>query len=411
MTYQPIIGLLVFLLISYVMSNNKKNIVWSQIVIGFVFVFVLAGLLTHVKFLSDALSFLNHGVMLLDNATMHATSFLFGYLGGGATPFEIKDSAANFIIAFRVLPLIIVVSALFSLLFYLKIIPFIIKGLSKVFEKIFSLSSPLGFGASSTIFLGTIEAPLIIKPYLKKLSDAELQALLSCSMATVSGSVMILYASVLSTVTSEPLTQMITASVISVPIALIFSLIISPIKKMSHIDPLKSVDVDDPKNFMEAILRGTFDGLQMVFSIVAVLLVLFAFVFLINTGLSVFGPQISLQYIMGLALRPVLWLTGISWAESGMASELMATKIIINEFVAFLDLAKLQTTFSEPSKVILLYCLCGFANLGSLGIITGGLSKVFAGSATNIYKICWKALFIGNVASLSTGCVIAILIL
>ena len=404
--FQPIIGIAVFISIAWILSENKKKIplrfigwgVFSQILLALIFLKMPAGV--HI------FSPLNKAVNVLQDVTQEAAGFMFGYLAGGVTPFEVKTPEANFIIAFRVLPLILVVSAISALLFYLKVLPTIIRVFSALLQKTFKISGPLGFGAASTVFLGTIEAPLMIKPYLTKLTRSELFSLLSCTMATVAGTVMVLYAGVLKQVIPNPMTHLLVASLMSVPAAMMIAAIMIP---ETNLQPSKKKKFDQLalgyRGPFDALIKGTVEGVQMIINIVGVIITFFALIYLFNRVLAGVGISHSIQQILGVLLRPLMWLTGISWNDSALAGELMGTKIILNEFVSYLELSKVYSQFSDSTRLILTYCLCGFANLGSLGIVVGGLSTLLPERRDELIQLGMKSLVSGNLAVLITGAI------
>jgi CNT family concentrative nucleoside transporter len=354
--------------------------------------------------IQNLLLIFNEAVIVLETVTLKATQFMFGYLAGAEAPFEIKNESANFIVAFRVLPLVLFISALSSVLFHLGVLPFIIKMFSKVFSKVFRLGGVLSFSSAATIFLGTIEAPLVVKPYLKKLNDGELLALISCSMATIAGTVMVLYASVLGQVVAVPVGHMVTASLMSIPSALLFSHLIDPSAVTSS--PEAYSFQRSTSSVLEALIHGITDGLQMVLQIVAIIIVLFAFVYLGDHILKLFVDSWSIEKGLGFVIQPFVWLMGIPWEESLEAARLMASKIVLNEFVAYLKLSQMADSFSEQSRILLTYCMCGFANFASAGIIIGGLNVMIPERSATIGRLAVISIFIGNIATMTTAAVV-----
>ncbi len=391
----------------YRLKNSRKTVVFAWTLS---LVFVLFGL--YLPGIKNFYLVLNWGVSALSQATNHATSFLFGYLAGGPAPFEITQPSNLTPIAFAIFPLIIVIGAISSLLFHWGILPTIIRAIARFIVRPLGISGSLAFGASSSIFLGTIETPLIIAPLLKSMSKRELLALISASMATIAGTVMVLYASVLSSSIPDSLGHMVVASLASVPLAIIFSLAWFG----EDNDQEKNDTIPDNKSFkkssaLEALTIGIQDGLQMVLGIVATLLVVIALVKLIDMSLlGLFGEdsKLTLVGIFSIPLRPLIWLGGVSWIDSAIASELFATKIIINEFMAYLNLSQLQN-LSAKTQLVMLYTMCGFANLGSVGIIVGGMSRLVPSRIKELSSLCLISLFIGNIATWTTGMLVAIL--
>jgi concentrative nucleoside transporter, CNT family len=406
--WPALIGLFCWPAFAYLCSQNRRLVSPRFVGTGILLQVLMALFFLRLPAVAQLLMPINQAIGMVMSSSSEAAEYLFGYLSGGTAPFEVSRPDANFIIAFRVLPLIVVVSALSSALFYLGVLPFVIRIFSVLLTRAFGLSGALSFGAASTVFLGTIEAPLMVKPYLAKMSRADLFALLSCSMATVSGAVMVLYSSVLAKVVDEPVQHLLIASILSVPAALTLARLMIPAEAAQQ----ESVVVETPKSeaegFFDALVQGAQEGMNMVMSVVALLLTLFACVFLCNHILEWLGAGWTLQQLLGFGLRPVMWLTGIPWAECGYAGELMGMKVVLNEFVAYLDLSKHADVLSSGSRQIMVYNLCGFANFGSLGIILGGLGSLLPERRQEISKLLLLSLVSGNLAVLMTGSVVAL---
>ena len=303
--------------------------------------------------------------------------------------------------------MIIVLSALSGLFYYLRIIPFIIKAISKPVRKLFGLSSLVAFGASASLYFGVVEIPILLKPYLAKLSRAELFSILTCTMATVSGTVLILYVSVLESTLADPLVHLVTASFLSIPAALAYAHIIIPhsgMKSSEDVLPLK--DENAPQSPMEALLNGTMDGVRMVVFVAATILTFFAIVNLCNAGLGALYEGLTLQSALGTLGRPLLWLVGLEWHETKSAAPLLGTKLILNEFVAFLEMANNPGLLSERSKVILSYVFCGFVNLASVGIASSSLSLLMPSKKKEVLSLVCKSAVSGLLATLTTAAVI-----
>ncbi len=406
--WPALIGLFCWPAFAYLCSQNRRLVSPRFVGTGMLLQVLMALFFLRLPAVAQLLMPINQAIGMVMSSSSEAAEYLFGYLSGGTAPFEVSRPDANFIIAFRVLPLIVVVSALSSALFYLGVLPFVIRIFSMFLTRTLGLSGALSFGAASTVFLGTIEAPLMVKPYLAKMSRADLFALLSCSMATVSGAVMVLYSSVLAKVVDEPVQHLLIASILSVPAALTLARLMIPAEAAQQ----ESVVVETPKSeaegFFDALVQGAQEGMNMVMSVVALLLTLFACVFLCNHILEWLGAGWTLQQLLGFGLRPVMWLTGIPWAECGYAGELMGMKVVLNEFVAYLDLSKHPEVLSSGSRQIMVYNLCGFANFGSVGIILGGLGSLLPERRPEISKLLLLSLVSGNLAVLMTGSVVAL---
>lgn len=403
---QPIIGLSVFIGFVLLISRNRGAVSIRHVGIGLVMQLAIAFLLLRIPFISSALLSLNAVVSVLQGTTDRAARYMFGYVAGGPAPFDIVNPDNSFIIAFQVLPLILVITVLSQLLFHFGVLSFIVEWLGKGLRRAFRLSGALGLGAAATVFFGTIEAPLVIKPYLNRLSRAELLALIVCSMATIAGTVIILYASVLEQTLPGALRHLLTASIISVPAAL----------TLAHIyHPAGAADLEQvamprsDKTWIEVLLDAVDDAVRIIICIVAIIVVLFAFIYLIDDLLALVHPSLSIGSIMNVVLRPVMWLVGLDWTTAALAGELMGTKIVLNEFVAYLQLAEISS-FSERDTVVIAYSLCGFANIASCGIIIAGLVAIMPDRRREVVEITFMALLLGNLATLMTGCIVALVL-
>nr|MDA8100113.1 hypothetical protein [Nitrospiraceae bacterium] len=334
-----------------------------------------------------------------------------GYIGGGTPPFLLKDPGAGFILAFQALPLVLVIGALSALLFHWRILPLIVKTFSLLLQKTLNVGGALGLGASTTIFLGMVEAPLVIKPYLRDMTRSELFSLMTVGMACIAGTVMILYATILNGVIPDPLGHILTASFIHVAAAITISRIMIPEtgqETAGSLAPQRTA-----AGSMDALVKGTMDGLHLLLNIIAMLVVMVALVHLVNLALGLLpdagGSPVTLQRLLGFVMAPVVWLFGIPWAEAPTAGSLMGTKTILNELLAFLDLAKLpEGALDGRSRMIMTYALSSFANLGSLGILIGGLGTLVPERRDEVVALGMKALVAGTLATCMTGSVIGI---
>lgn len=408
---QAILGIATFVALAWLASHDRARVRWRLVGVAFAAQLMLALLFTQVPGAQQVLLWLNVVVTALEQATLEATQFLFGFLAGAPAPYEVAHPEHNVVIALRVLPLIMVVSALSSVLFHLGILPRLIGVMAKVIQKLFKVSGPLAFAAAASVFLGIIESPLVIRPYLARMRRDELFATMVCGMSTVAGTVMVLYASVLEGAVPGALGHVVIASVISVPAALGLAHVMEP-GDPDHA-PTPVTFKPQTTSTMEALIEGTLDGLKMVVHIAAIIIVLFALVNLINKGLGVF-PQwgdapVTLQRALGVVLRPVMWLTGIEWSQTHVAGELFATKLILNEFVAYLQFGELTQSMDARTRRIMMYAMCGFANVGSLGILVGGLGSILPERRAEIIELGTRAVLAGALATLTTGAIIGML--
>jgi CNT family concentrative nucleoside transporter len=401
--------LLVFLSLAWLVSENRRLFPIREVIVGLSLQFVLAVTLLKIPAIQTLFSQLNRLILALEESTMAGTSMVFGYLGGAAPPFEEIDQAASYILAFRALPLILIISALSSLLFYWGIMPLIVRGFSRLLENTLRLGGAEGLGVSANIFLGMVESPLFVKPYLKQMSRSELFSLMTCGMATIAGTVMVLYATFLENVIPNALGHILTASLISAPAGVTMAKIMIP--QTSHPTPGELVAPVQAQGSMDAITRGTLEGMKLIINISAMLIVLVALVHLINLALGLLpGQSITLQQLLGYVMAPIVWLMGIPWGEAKLAGSLMGTKTVLNELIAYFELSQIpQGSLSSRSVLILSYALCGFANPGSLGIMIGGLGTMVPEKRTEIVALGAKCILSGTLATCMTGAVVGIL--
>ena len=405
-------GLLLLVALSWALSERRGEVRWRFVATGVALQVVLAILLLRIPALRDAVFSLNGALDVLERATQAGSQFLFGYLGGGPAPFEVKDAPATFILAFRALPLLVVVSALSALLFHWGILPAVVRAFSWVLEKTLGLGGAVGLSAAANVFMGMVEAPLVIKPYLAKLTRGELFMVMVCGMATIAGTVMALYGAVLGPVVPDAIGHIFIASLISTPAALTVSALMVP-GPMSGADAESIGAVD--AGAMDAVTRGTVEGANLLIQVIAMLLVLTALVYLANAVLGVLpavaGAPLSLQRMFGWAFAPLAWTTGVPWEECGTAGALLGTKTVLNEFLAYLELAKLPPDALSPrSRLLMTYAMCGFANFASAGILIGGMGAMVPERRAEIAALGVKSIAAGTIATCMTAAVVGIFI-
>ena len=405
-------GLTLLVLLAWALSERRGEVRWRLVAAGLGLQVVLALLLLRIPALRDAVFSLNGALEVLERATQAGSQFLFGYLSGGPAPFETKDPAAAYVLAFRALPLLVVVSALSALLFYWRILPAVVRAFSWVLEKTLGLGGAVGLSAAANVFMGMVEAPLVIKPYLAKLTRGELFMVMVCGMATIAGTVMALYGAVLGPVVPDAIGHIFIASIISTPAALTVSALMVP-GPMSGADAERIETVDT--SAMDAVTRGTVEGAALLIQVIAMLLVLTALVYLANAALAllpaVAGAPLSLQRLFGWAFAPLAWTTGVPWAECGAAGALLGTKTVLNEFLAYIDLAKLPADALSPrSRLLMTYALCGFANFASAGILIGGMGAMVPERRAEIAALGVKSIAAGTIATCMTAAVVGIFV-
>ncbi len=411
---QSAFGLLVFMGFAWAVSENRRAASPRVAVSGIAAQLILAALLLKLPPLEAALAGLNDLVLALQNATTAGTSFVFGYLGGGPLPFEETQPGASFVLAFRALPLILVVSALTAVLTYWRILPWIVRAFAVALEKSMGVGGAVGLGTAANIFVGMVEAPLFIRPYLATLSRSELFVIMVTGMATISGTVLVLYATIIGPVIPNAVGSLLTASLISAPAAITIALLMIPQTTTSTAGA--PVPERGASSTMDAITRGTRSGLELFLIVVAMLLVLVALVFLVNAILALLpqvgGQAISLERLLGYLMAPVCWLMGVPWSEALTAGSLMGIKTVLNEFLAYLQLAALpEGALSQRSELIMTYAMCGFANFGSLGILIGGLSTMVPERRDEVVQLGLRSILAGTLATCSTGAIVGILTL
>ncbi len=409
---QSAFGLAIFIAFAWVISENRRAASPRVALIGVAAQLVLAVLLLKLPPLESALAALNEVVLVLQHATEAGASFVFGYLGGGPLPFEETQPGASFVLAFRALPLIIVISALTAVLTYWGVLPWIIRGFAAVLRISLGVGGPVGFGTAANVFVGMVEAPLFIRPYLAGLSRSELFVIMVSGMATIAGTVLVLYATIIAPVVPNAVGHLLTASLISAPAAITIALLMIPQAGAST-----AGDVIPPRganSTMDAITRGTRSGLELFLIVIAMLLVLVALVFMVNAMLGLLpdvgGQAVSLERLLGYVMAPVCWLMGVPWSEALAAGSLMGIKTVLNEFLAYLRLAALPTgTLSDRSALIMTYALCGFANFGSLGILIGGLATMVPERRDEVVALGLRSILAGTLATCCTGAVVGML--
>jgi CNT family concentrative nucleoside transporter len=355
---------------------------------------------------------MNDALLALEKATRAGTGMVFGYLGGGPLPFAEPFPGASFVLAFQALPIVLVMSALSALLFHWRILPLLVRGMSWLLERTLGVGGAVGISTAANVFVGMVEAPLLVKPYLARVNRGELFIILAAGMAGVAGTVMALYAGIVGPRVPGALGHILAASFISAPAAIVFAVLMVPPLGEPTGRNVALPQVDGSS--MDAVTRGTSEGLQLLLNIVAMLVVLVALVALANGLLGLLpheGAAWSLQRILGWFMAPLAWLAGVSWAESANAGALLGTKTVLNELVAFLEFAALPPgALSERSRVIMTYALCGFANLGSLGIMIGGLTTMVPERRAEILELGPRTLVAGTLATLSCGAVVGVLL-
>jgi len=403
-----IIGFIGLILLAIPFSNNRKIINFKYIFYGIVSQLFLAAILLKVPLVINFFELMGNGVTILQNATSEGASFVFGY-----PPLDSSSVYRSLLetFAFGVLPYIIVMSCISAILWYWGILPFIVNIISKACQKLFNIGGPVGLGAAANVFIGQVEAPLLIKPYIHKLSNKELLILMTAGMATVAGSVMVALISILEVQFANVnlIQHFLTASILSVPAAIMYANIMIPSNETTD-----SNDEAAPKVYsstMDAITTGTTQGSNIAVSVGTILIAIIALVYIVNSFLSFvggyFGLDLSIELLLGYIFAPITWLMGIPWSEAIVAGELLGLKTTLNEFVAYPALANLEPgVLSERSKLITFYSLCGFANFSSVGILVSGIGSMVPERKNDLIEVSFKALIAATLASCMTGLVV-----
>jgi len=411
MLLQPLLGLLAFTALAWASGGSGRRLDLRIVIVGLVLQIGLAWALLRVAIFRQIFLLLNGMVASLGKATEAGTAFVFGFLGGAPLPYAEIDSGSSFVLAFRALPLVLVVSAISALLFYWRVLPVVVRGFAWALEQTMGVGGAVGVSAAANVFVGMVEAPLLVRPYLGRLTRSELFVVMTCGMATIAGTVMVLYAGILAPVIPGAMGHILTASIVSAPAAVMIAKLMVP-----ETEPPTPGDValaQEDRNTMDAITRGTLQGVTLLLNIVAMLIVLVALVHLANQVLGLLpaagGAPITLQRLLGVAMAPVTWLMGVPWSEAPAAGALMGTKTILNELLAYLQLARLpEGTLSPESRLIMTYAMCGFANFGSLGIMLGGLASMVPERRGELVSLGPRSLVSGTLATCMTGAVVGL---
>lgn len=418
---QGALGIIALPVLAWALSENRQAYPAGRAVR-----IVAAGLATQIVIAATMLGLpqaravfeaIGSAVRAVQDATAAGMRFAFGYLAGGPAPFSATEPGNGFVLALQALPLILVMSVLSRLLYHWGILQVVIRGLSAPLRAALGVSGPLGTAAAAKVFVGMIEAPLMIRPYLARLDRGELFALMSVGMATVAGTVLALYASILEPVVPGAAGHVVVASLMNVPAALTLARLMVPWTAEegagSAAVPLELGE--KASSTMEAIAQGTGDGLKLLANVVAILVVMVALVALANAALGLatkpLGLELTFQKLLGWAAAPLAFLIGIPWSEAGTAGSLIGLKLVLNELLAYLELAKLPAgTLSERSRTIMTYALCGFGNLGSLGIMVGGLSAMVPHRRAEIAELGLRSVLVGAMATMLTGAIVGVVL-
>ncbi len=406
--FQGLIGLAVIVGLAWSVSEDRAAIPgWRWIAAALGLQFLLALAIVRLPWVWAVLQYANDGVTAIERATLVGSSYMFGYLGGAPLPFALKDgTTAPVIIAFQILPLVIVFSALAALLWHWGVLRWLVNGLSLLLRKSMKVSGVVGLAGGANMFLGVVESPLAVRAYFERMSRAELFQVMVLAMATISGAILVLYAATLSQTVPDAVGHMIAASLVSLPAALLMARLMVPGEGTTE------TQADEPglkyENSIDAVVKGTMDGVQLFLAVIAIIIVVFAFVALADQMLALLphigGEAISLKRVFGWLFSPLMWLVGVPWDQAQAAGALMGTKAILNEYVAYLELAALPgDTFDDRSLLIVTYALCGVANLASVGLLVSTIGTLCPQRRAEAAGLGMKSWLAGNFATLMTG--------
>ncbi len=405
---QSLFGVAAFVALCWLLSERRSAIGWRVVIAGLALQLLLVVLLLLLPGSRAVFAAVNDAVGALDRATQAGTSFVFGFLGGGPLPFAETAPGASFVLAFRALPLVLVIGALSSLLYYWGVMQWLVRGFSWLLRKTMDVGGAVGLSSAANVFVGMVEAPMVVQPYLASMSRGELFVVMTAGMASIAGTVFGLYAVVLGPVVPGAAGHLLVASIVSAPAAITVALLMVPDEHAGRHDDVR-LQRSEAAGMMDAIVRGTQDAVALLINIAAMLIVLVALVGLVNLIVAAVAPAVggqplSLQRVLGWIMAPVVWLVGVPWAEAVQAGALMGTKTVLNEFLAYLDLARLPAdAISERTRVLMTYALCGFANLGSVGIMVGGLTAICPQRRADIVQLGTRSIVSGTLATCMTA--------
>jgi CNT family concentrative nucleoside transporter len=410
---QSLLGIFALLAIAWTVSEDRRAVAWRQAGIGLLATFATAVVMLKLPGATRVFGAINEAVDAISAASRAGTSFVFGYLGGGQLPFELKTPGAEFVLALQALPVVLVMSVLTTLLFHWRILPPIVRGFSWLLERTLDVGGAVGLSTAANVFLGMVEAPLFIRPYLSSLTRGELFMVMTGGMAGIAGTVLVLYATLLGSIIPNAAAHFVIASVLAAPAAILVSLLMVPDPAREHtggaieIGPVAS-------SSMDAIVKGSAVGLELLLNICTMLIVLVALVHLANSIIGVLPPiagaPLTLQRLLGIAMAPVCWLMGIPWEQAATAGSLMGMKTILNEFLAYIEFSKLpEGALDGRSRLIMLYAMCGFANFGSLGIMIGGLATMAPDRRSDVVSLGMKSIVSGTLTTCLIGAIVGLL--
>ena len=410
---QSALGIAALVGFAWLISENRGAVSWKRAGTGLAVTVGLAVVFLKIPPVTAAFGAANGMVDAIAAASRAGTSFVFGYIGGGPLPFELKSPGTEFVLAFNALPIVLLMSVLTTLLFYWGVLPPVVRGFAWALNRTMGVGGAVGLSTAANIFVGHVEAPLFIRPYLAKLSRGELFVVMTGGMAGIAGTVLVLYSQFLKSSVPDAAGHLIIASVLGAPAAVLIGQIMIPDERSTEDDALAATEpVAD--STMDAIAKGATQGMALLLNMIAMLIVFVALVHLVNAVLGLLpepgGEPITLQRVLGLVMAPVCWLIGIPWAQAPTAGALMGIKTVLNELIAYLEMSKLPADALDPrSRLIMVYAMCGFANFGSVGIMIGGLTTLAPERRSDVLSLGLKSIVSGTLATLLMGAIVGLL--
>lgn len=410
---QGLVGITLVLVLAWTLSEDRAaRPSWRWICGALLLQIGIAIAVTRIPLIWTLVGYVNGAVSSIEKATLVGSSYMFGYTGGAPIPFVLKPGFETpVIVAFQILPLIIVFSAISALLWHWGVLRAAVRGLSWAMQRTLGVSGVVGLGGGATMFLGVVESPLVLRAWFERMNRSELFMIMVLIMSTISGAILVLYATTLSKTVPNAVGHMIVASLISLPAAVLIARLMVPGDGKASAD---SAEADlKYESSMDAIIKGTMEGVALVLAVIGIIIVVFALVNLTDQILALLpfidGQPLTLKRGFGWLFAPLMWSIGIPWDQAPAAGALMGTKTILNEYVAYLDLAALPAdTFSARSELIVTYALCGVANLASVGLLVSTIATLAPARRAEVSTLGMKSWVAGNMASAMTGAVIGL---
>ncbi len=410
---QSLVGVLLIMGICWAWSENRRRFPWKLAIGAILVQAILVAALFGLPALRTGLATVGQGVDALGTSTQTGVAFVFGFLAGTPNqPYPLENPGALFVFGFRVLPVILVVCALAALLWHWRVLKWVTQGFGAVFERTMGLRGHTALATAATVFMGQVEGPIFIRSYLPSLSRSELFLLIAVGMTCVAGSTVVAYATILKDVLPNAAAHVLTASIISAPAGVLLARILLPrdvaAEQSQPMDPAMDKTYSSS---VDALIKGTTDGLQIVLNVAATLIVFVALAAMVNGILGLFpevwGEPLSLERIFGVVFAPLAWAIGVPWHDAASAGSLLGVKMVLTEFSAFIRLGGTPVEALDPrTRMLMTYALCGFANIASVGINVAGYSVLVPERRNEIMGMVWKAMIGGFLATCMTAAVV-----